>query len=96
METPEKRPPTNQPIPPAAIQADETKNLTIVEQIDAILQRRIAENPDLNNRTIHLIGNPNGGIKIDVDGKLYNRPKEIGDQQIQLIIKKALKEWESK
>ncbi len=76
--------------------ADKTTDLPIVEQIDAILQQYVAKSPSLNQHRIHLIGDPSGGIKINVDGQIYNRPKEIGDKQIQLIIKQALKTWESK
>ena len=76
--------------------ADKTKDIPVVEQIDAILQQYLAKSPTLNQRRIHLIGDPNGGIKINVDGQIYNRPKEIGDEKIQMIIKQALKAWESK
>lgn len=70
--------------------------LSLVEQIDAILQRHIASDPALAERSIHLAQAANGGLQIEVDGRIYQRPRDIEDRQIQLIIKRALKEWESR
>ncbi|MCL4263946.1 MAG: hypothetical protein KJ069_12055 [Anaerolineae bacterium] len=69
--------------------------LNPVEQIDRILQRYVEADPELSNRAIHLIQHPAGGLQIDVDGKRYQRPSEIDDQRIQILIKKAIKEWEA-
>lgn len=67
----------------------------IIAQIDAILQRYIMADPELASRTIYLAHNPAGGLRIHVDGRYYERPREIPDLKIQQIIKQALKEWES-
>lgn len=67
----------------------------IVGQIDAILQRHLAGEPSLADRSIHLVKSPSGGLQIEVDGKIYQRPREIEEKLIQLMIKRALKEWES-
>ncbi len=75
---------------------EDTSNLPVVDQIDAILQTHLINDPDLQHRSIHLIGNETGGINIDVDGKIYNHPKNLDDKRIQLLIKQAIKEWESK
>jgi hypothetical protein len=69
--------------------------LNPVGQIDAILQRYLAADPELADRSIHLRQHPAGGLQIDVDGQSYQRPREIEDQRIQMLIKKAVKEWES-
>lgn len=70
-------------------------SLNPVEQIDRILQRYVEADPELSNRSIHLVQHPAGGLQIDVDGKRYQRPSEIEDQRVQILIKKAIKEWES-
>ncbi len=67
----------------------------IIAQIDAILQRYVMADPELASRTIYLAHNPVGGLRIHVDGRYYERPREIPDLKIQQIIKQALKEWES-
>lgn len=68
---------------------------SVVEQIDAILQRHLAADPNLLGRSIHLEPDPEGGLQIEVDGTYYKRPAEIKDPNIQIHIKRALEEWES-
>jgi hypothetical protein len=77
--------------PPAAGKAA----LSIVEQIDAVLQRHLANEPKMAGRKIHLKQAPAGGLHIEVDGEYYQRPAEIKDRDVQLLIKMALKEWEA-
>lgn len=69
--------------------------VTIVEQIDAILQRHLASDPKMEGRSIHLEQSPAGGLQIKVDSDYYQRPAEIKDRDVQLLIKMALKEWEA-
>ncbi len=95
MENSPQPPTTNRPAKRKVTAVSEPKEVPVVEQIDAILQKQLASNPSLSQHRVHLIGDPNGGIKIDVDGKIYGRPKEIENKEIQLVIKQALKEWES-
>lgn len=81
---------------PSALPPEENaQQLSIVEQIDAILQKYVAANPELVSRSIHLTQNPTGGLRIQVDGAFYERPREIDDANVQKVIKQALKEWES-
>lgn len=69
------------------------KPLSIAEQIDAILQKQIANNPEMANRGIRLEQNPTGGLQILVDGKRYEKPADIEDKAVQGVIKTAVKEW---
>ncbi len=71
------------------------RELSVAEQIDAILQQFIAVDPEMSNRSIHLISNPSGGILIEVDGTMYQKPGDIPEQPIQLLIKRAVKKWDS-
>ena len=68
--------------------------LTVVEQIDAILQRYLVANPHLASHDIHLRQDGTGGLRIVVDGQSYQSPKEIENHEIQTLIKRALQEWE--
>ncbi|MCB8968108.1 MAG: hypothetical protein R3E31_23810 [Chloroflexota bacterium] len=93
-----KSAPTLTPSPSASLTAhapEVTNQLSIVEQIDAMLQKYVAADPELASRSIHLKQNPAGGLRINVDGQYYERPREIDDPKIQIAIKQALKEWES-
>lgn len=80
---------------PARNEASANKMLSLVEQVDAILQRNLLTDPELAQRNIHLVQDPSGGLIIEVDGKRYERPREVNDPRIQMMIKRALKEWEA-
>lgn len=71
------------------------EKLSLVEQIDNLLQKYLQADDDLANRSIHLTQDPAGGLSIKVDGAHYERPRDIPEQKIQMAIKRALKEWES-
>jgi hypothetical protein len=73
-----------------------TTSLSPVEQIDAILQNHVQADPELAAHTIHLIQHPDGGLQITVDGQYYRRPRDLENPKIQLVIKKAIKEWEAR
>ena len=80
---------------PATTEASASKMLSLVEQVDAILQRHLLNDPELAEHKIHLVQAPGGGLTIDVDGKRYTRPRDIENRKIQVLIKRALKEWET-
>jgi hypothetical protein len=80
---------------PASTEASANKMMNLVEQVDAILQRHLLTDPELAERKIHLVQDANEGLIIDVDGRRYERPREIEDPRIQMMIKRALKEWEA-
>ena len=80
---------------PATTQASANKMLSLVEQVDAILQRHLENDPTLADEKIHLVQDVNGGLIIDVNGKKYERPRDIENPRIQVLIKQALKEWEA-
>ncbi|MCA9899633.1 MAG: hypothetical protein KC433_15685 [Anaerolineales bacterium] len=80
---------------PASTEASANKMLSLVEQVDAILQRHLLTDPELAARKIHLVQDAKGGLVIEVDGRRYERPREIDDPRIQAMIKRALQEWEA-
>lgn len=71
------------------------RELSVAEQIDEILQKHIAADPEMAERSIRLVQDPAGGIQIEVDGKQYEKPGDISESQIQLLIKRAVKEWDA-
>lgn len=80
---------------PAALPTRPAGATTLADQIDAILQKHLAAEPEMAARTIRLRDNPSGGLRIEIDGHFYDRPREIPELAIQRLIKKALKEWEA-
>lgn len=69
------------------------KPQSIAEQIDAILQKHLAMDPKMSSRSVRLRQNATGGLRIEVDGKLYEKPTDIPDKDVQMMIKMAVKEW---
>lgn len=69
--------------------------LNMVDQIDIILQRYLAEDPTLKGRVAHLESAPGGGLRIQVDNHYYSQPKEIEDGRIRRALMLALREWET-
>ncbi len=83
------------PLPPVAPPPKPAAEQSLADQIDAILQKHLAAEPELSRRMIRLRENPSGGLRIEIDGQFYDRPREIPELAIQRLIKKALKEWEN-
>ncbi len=68
---------------------------SLADQIDAILQKHLASDPEMAHRIIRLRENPSGGLRIEIDGHFYDRPREIPELPIQKLIKQALRDWEA-
>jgi hypothetical protein len=83
------------PLPDMTTSASTTGPLSVAKQIDAILQKHLAADPALANRDIHLTQSDEG-LRIIVDHLPYKRPADIPDKQVQLLLKMALQEWESR
>ncbi|MDX1614201.1 MAG: hypothetical protein R3300_07810 [Candidatus Promineifilaceae bacterium] len=76
-------------------QVDEPPTLDLVAQIDAVLQRHLAQNEQLSQRQIRLEEDPRGGLRIRVGATAYRRPEDIPEPAVRQVIQQALKEWES-
>ena len=67
----------------------------IVNQINAILERQIQGNPELESRKIQVLTTGSGDLRIEVDGEFYKRPSEIEDEIAKKVVAAALKEFNS-
>ncbi|MGC8856105.1 MAG: hypothetical protein ACP5QU_04835, partial [Anaerolineae bacterium] len=68
---------------------------SIVEQIDAILQERIAGTP-LEKHAIRLLEAPDGSVIVMVGINRYQGIAEVPDEEIRAAIRAATAEWERK
>ncbi|MEW6403647.1 MAG: hypothetical protein AB1649_17770 [Chloroflexota bacterium] len=68
---------------------------SIVEQIDAILQRRMLNTP-LVRMDIRLQESHEGGVEVMVGKKRYETVDEVPDPEIRAAIRAAIDEWEKK
>lgn len=81
------------PIPPAA--EPPAAATSIVAQINAILQGRIANTP-LAERGIHLQESLRGGVLVFVGTNRYEGVDQVPDAEVQAAIRAAIAEWEQK
>lgn len=68
--------------------------LSIAEQIEALLQERLADHPDFSQRSIHVSPSLHGGVKIEVDGKSYEGVGDVEDEAVRNFLIDIVREWE--
>ncbi len=68
---------------------------TMVEQIDAILQERLAKS-SLAGRRVKILESVDKGVIVQVDGKEYLGVGEVPDPDVQSMLRAATAEWEKK
>jgi hypothetical protein len=69
--------------------------LSIVEQIDSILQSRMMNTP-LAQRDIRLRESHEGGVEVLVGMKKYSTVDDVPEEEIKAAIRAAIAEWEKK
>lgn len=87
-----------QPVISAAKKPDAEKNIkamSIVNQIDTVLQARLADTP-LAKRGIRLQESPQGGVEVYVGLEKFSTVDEVSDETIKNVIRAAIAEWEVK
>ncbi len=83
------------PVPAAAKEEKPAAPVSIVGQIDEILQARLAASP-LANRAIRLQESPEGGVIVWVGLQKFAGVDEVTDPEVQSAIRDAIAEWERK
>lgn len=68
--------------------------LSIPDQINPLIQKYLAADPHIANRTVKLEQDVKGNLSVIVDGRIYERPDKIEDPAIRKAIKAALSEWD--
>ena len=68
---------------------------SIVTQIDAILQARLAGSP-LESRGVFLTQSPEGGVIVYVGLTRYTGVEDVPDAEVKAAIRAAISEWENK
>ncbi|MCA9965732.1 MAG: hypothetical protein KC423_15880, partial [Anaerolineales bacterium] len=66
----------------------------IVDELNTILQKRLQEEPKLNGRLLKIVRAAAGDLRIEADGKSYQRPEELTDPVLKELLRQALAEWE--
>jgi len=79
----------------AEIASTPYSNLSMVEQIDRILQKKLNDGP-LGKRGIRMRSSLSGGLLIEVGLAEYEWIEDIPEQAIQDVIREAIAVWEEK
>jgi hypothetical protein len=72
---------------------EEAKMLSVVDEVNNILQRKLIGSP-LAGKGIHLMENHNNEIRFWVGLNSYNDVEDIPDPEVRKIIDESVKEWE--
>jgi hypothetical protein len=70
--------------------------LNLAEEIDRMLQIRIAAAPEFGERRIHVVTAPDGTLRFQVEGISHAALDEIPDPQVQALIRAAIGDWEAR
>jgi len=68
---------------------------TLAEQINALVQKRLKERPDLANLHIKLGSSTNGALFIRVGGQVFDSVHAISHAEVRTLIQNAIREWEN-
>lgn len=86
--------PITQPVQLEMPEKKEVKLLSVIEEIDKILQKKLEESP-LGEKGIQLMENQNQEIRIWVGLNSYNAIEEVPDPEIRALIIESVKDWEN-
>jgi hypothetical protein len=83
---------------PASKKLDPEKEfalLSIVQQIDSVLQKKLAGTP-LEDKKISLKDSPEGAVEVHIGLQKYDSIDDVPDEKIKSVIRAAISEWETK
>lgn len=83
-----------QPVQPEMPEIKEGKLLSVIEEIDKILQKKLEESP-LGEKGIQLMENQNQEIRIWVGLNSYNAIEEVPNPEIRALIIESVEDWEN-
>jgi hypothetical protein len=69
---------------------------TIADQIEDLLQARLAKLPSFQGRTIHVRPSVDGGVRIEIDERFYDGIGDVDDPDVRALLGDVVREWESK
>lgn len=79
-------------------QEDETpaEQPPIAEQVEELLQTRLAQSPEFASRSIHIRPALDGGIRIEIDGRTYEGIGDVDDEPIRAFLQETVRQWEAR
>jgi hypothetical protein len=68
--------------------------LNLADEIDQMVQHRLRGRPDLADRHIRLASGLDGGLRIYVDGEVFEAVGDITDFKVRELIRDTIRDWE--
>jgi len=69
---------------------------SLVDEMEELLQLRLATHPKLAGRSIHFRSTPAGGLRIEVDGGRYESVDDVPYHDVVTVLKETVKVWEQR
>jgi hypothetical protein len=79
-----------------ASKEEQQAELTMADQIEEILQRRLMTQPQFASRSIHILSNPDGSVRVEVDNQTYNGIGDVVEPEIKDFLQDVIREWEKR
>lgn len=73
---------------------EQPPDLSIADQIEVLLQARLADHAEFAGRSIHVKPSFQGGVRIEVDGHYYDGVGEIDDEAVRSLLADVVRQWE--
>lgn len=67
--------------------------ISVADEIEALLQHRLASDPGFVGRSLHVRPGPGGGVRIEVDGRPYEAVGEVPDPEVRDFIQETIRMW---
>ena len=75
---------------------DKVEDINIADAIDAYLQYKIGQTPEMQGRGIRIWSAFGGGVRIEVNGKQYEFVDEVEEPDAREFIQQAISEWQDR
>ncbi len=70
--------------------------LNIAAAIEAYLQHKLSHSGYYDDRVIHVLPSPDGGVRIQVDNSYYDAVSDVDDEDIRDFLEKTIQEWQER
>jgi hypothetical protein len=70
--------------------------LNIAAAIQSYLQHKLVHTPEFAGRSIHVLSSPDGGVNIEVDGKVFEAVGDVTDTEVRAFLTATIAEWQER
>lgn len=75
---------------------EEPKPKSMADEIEELLQYRLALDPNFNRRSIHIRSSEDGTIVVEVDGATFDGINDVSDVDVRAFLQSIVQEWEAR